>query len=181
CPNRSRPSCRRCFRTRSSSTASAPPRPDIKAPHFPAPPAAASPWTRPRRCWATISSPSSPARARSGGWRGAAACRSVITRIRKKRRRRSAARAASAGGRWVIPGDLATLAADGSITILGRGAVCINSGGEKIFPEEVEEALKAHEGVLDAVVVGVPDERWGQQVAALVQARPGREIDAQIL
>jgi acyl-CoA synthetase (AMP-forming)/AMP-acid ligase II/acyl-coenzyme A thioesterase PaaI-like protein len=75
------------------------------------------------------------------------------------------------GARWVMPGDLATVEADGTITVLGRGAVCINSGGEKIFPEEVEEALKAHAAVLDAVVVGVPDPRWGERVAALVQPR----------
>ncbi|MDB4969531.1 MAG: AMP-binding protein [Myxococcales bacterium] len=77
------------------------------------------------------------------------------------------------GRRWVVPGDLATVEADGAITVLGRGAVCINSGGEKIFPEEVEEALKAHPSVEDAVVVGVPDERWGERVAALVRARDG--------
>jgi acyl-CoA synthetase (AMP-forming)/AMP-acid ligase II len=77
------------------------------------------------------------------------------------------------GVRWVMPGDLATVESDGSIRVFGRGSVCINSGGEKIFPEEVEAALKAHEEVLDAVVVGIPDERWGQKVAALVQARPG--------
>ena len=77
------------------------------------------------------------------------------------------------GVRWVMPGDLATVESDGSIRVFGRGAVCINSGGEKIFPEEVEAALKAHADVLDAVVVGIPDQRWGQRVAALVQARPG--------
>lgn len=77
------------------------------------------------------------------------------------------------GVRWVMPGDLATVESDGSIRVFGRGSVCINSGGEKIFPEEVEAALKAHPDVLDAVVVGIPDERWGQRVAALVQARPG--------
>jgi acyl-CoA synthetase (AMP-forming)/AMP-acid ligase II len=87
------------------------------------------------------------------------------------------------GERWVIPGDLATVDADGMITVFGRGAVCINSGGEKIFPEEVEEVLKAHPAVEDAVVVGVPDERWGQKVAAVVQPKPGRaltlsEVDA---
>jgi acyl-CoA synthetase (AMP-forming)/AMP-acid ligase II len=80
------------------------------------------------------------------------------------------------GERWVIPGDLATIEEDGRITVFGRGAVCINSGGEKIFPEEVEAALKAHPGVLDAVVVGVPDEKWGSRVAAVVQPRPGADI-----
>jgi 3-oxocholest-4-en-26-oate---CoA ligase len=77
------------------------------------------------------------------------------------------------GVRWVMPGDLATVEADGSIRVFGRGSVCINSGGEKILPEEVEAALKAHPDVLDAVVVGIPDQRWGQRVAALVQPRPG--------
>jgi acyl-CoA synthetase (AMP-forming)/AMP-acid ligase II len=80
------------------------------------------------------------------------------------------------GERWVVPGDLATIEEDGRITIFGRGAMCINTGGEKVFPEEVESALKAHPDVLDAVVVGVPDERWGQRVAAVIQPRPGRAV-----
>lgn len=80
------------------------------------------------------------------------------------------------GKRWVVPGDFATIEEDGMITVFGRGAVCINSGGEKIFPEEVESALKAHPAVLDAVVVGVPDEKWGQRVAAIVQPRAGTEV-----
>jgi fatty-acyl-CoA synthase len=75
------------------------------------------------------------------------------------------------GVRWVIPGDFATIEADNTITLFGRGSVCINSGGEKIFPEEVEAALKAHPGVFDAVVVGVPDDRFGERVAAIVTAR----------
>ncbi len=78
-----------------------------------------------------------------------------------------------AGKRWSIPGDFAKVEADGNITLLGRGSVCINSGGEKIFPEEVEGALKAHPDVVDAIVVGVPDDRWGEAVCALVQAEPG--------
>jgi acyl-CoA synthetase (AMP-forming)/AMP-acid ligase II len=77
------------------------------------------------------------------------------------------------GRRYAIPGDFASLEADGSITLLGRGSVCINSGGEKVFPEEVEAALKAHPDVFDVVVVGVRDERWGERVAAVVQARAG--------
>jgi acyl-CoA synthetase (AMP-forming)/AMP-acid ligase II len=85
------------------------------------------------------------------------------------------------GVRWVVPGDLATIEADGLITVFGRGAVCINSGGEKIFPEEVENALKAHDDVVDAVVVGVPDERWGQRVAAIVQARAGKSLTLELL
>ena len=80
------------------------------------------------------------------------------------------------GDRYVVAGDYALLEADGSITLLGRGSVCINSGGEKIYPEEVEAALKAHPAVFDAIVVGVPDERWGQAVAAVVQPRP--DVDA---
>jgi acyl-CoA synthetase (AMP-forming)/AMP-acid ligase II len=80
------------------------------------------------------------------------------------------------GERWVIPGDLATVEEDGRITVFGRGAVCINSGGEKVFPEEVEAALKAHPGVADAVVVGVPDDKWGQRVAAVVQPRAGADV-----
>lgn len=81
------------------------------------------------------------------------------------------------GQRWAIPGDLARVEADGSVTLLGRGASSINSGGEKIFPEEVEIVLKAHDSVFDAVVVGVPHPRFGQRVAAVVAARPGHSID----
>ncbi|MCU0311125.1 MAG: acyl-CoA synthetase [Acidimicrobiales bacterium] len=75
------------------------------------------------------------------------------------------------GERWVVPGDMAVAEADGSITLLGRGSVSINSGGEKIFPEEVELVLKGHPDVFDAVVVGVPDERWGERVAAVIAPR----------
>ena len=82
---------------------------------------------------------------------------------------------ASDGRRYVVAGDFAQWEADGTITLLGRGSVCINSGGEKIFPEEVESALKSHPAVFDALVVGAPDERWGQRVVAVVQARPGEE------
>jgi acyl-CoA synthetase (AMP-forming)/AMP-acid ligase II len=78
------------------------------------------------------------------------------------------------GKRYVVAGDFALWEADGTITLLGRGSMCINSGGEKIFPEEVESALKSHPDVFDALVVGAADERWGQRVAAVVQARPGR-------
>jgi len=80
------------------------------------------------------------------------------------------------GRRWAIPGDFATVEADGTITILGRGSVSINSGGEKIFPEEVEGALKSHPAVFDALVVGVPDERWGSRVSAVLQLRPGHRV-----
>jgi acyl-CoA synthetase (AMP-forming)/AMP-acid ligase II len=67
--------------------------------------------------------------------------------------------------------------ADGSLKILGRGSVCINTGGEKVFPEEVEEVIKRYDSVLDCAVVGVPDEKWGEAITAIVQARPGAEID----
>ncbi len=77
------------------------------------------------------------------------------------------------GKRWVLPGDMAMVEADGTITLLGRGSVSINTGGEKVFPEEVENALKSHPDVFDVVVVGVPDERWGERVSAVVKARPG--------
>ncbi|CNX46776.1 acyl-CoA synthetase [Mycobacterium tuberculosis] len=75
--------------------------------------------------------------------------------------------------RYAIPGDYAQVEEDGTVTMLGRGSVSINSGGEKVYPEEVEAALKGHPDVFDALVVGVPDPRYGQQVAAVVQARPG--------
>ena len=82
---------------------------------------------------------------------------------------------AADGARWVVPGDFAMVEADGTITLLGRGSVCINSGGEKVYPEEVEAALKSHPDVFDAVVVGVPDDRYVERVAAIVQSRPGAE------
>jgi 3-oxocholest-4-en-26-oate---CoA ligase len=83
------------------------------------------------------------------------------------------------GERWVLLGDAATIEADGTIAVLGRHSVCINTGGEKVYPEEVEAALKAHPAVYDAVVAGVPDERYGQRVAALVQIRSEHEAPSQ--
>jgi len=80
------------------------------------------------------------------------------------------------GKRHSVPGDFAKLELDGTMTLLGRGSQCINSGGEKIYPEEVESALKAHPNVFDALVVGVDDERWGQKVTAVVQTRPGTTV-----
>ena len=77
------------------------------------------------------------------------------------------------GQRWSVPGDSASVDAEGIVTLLGRGSQCINTGGEKVYPEEVEEALKEHPGVYDALVVGVPDERWGERVVAVVQPREG--------
>ncbi len=75
------------------------------------------------------------------------------------------------GVRYSLPGDFARVEDDGSITMLGRGSVSINTGGEKVFPEEVEAALKAHPDVFDTVVVGVPDDRFGQRVVAVVATR----------
>jgi fatty-acyl-CoA synthase len=79
------------------------------------------------------------------------------------------------GRRWAVPGDAARLEADGTITVFGRGSNCINTGGEKVFPEEVEAKIKAHPEVLDAFVLGRPDERFGQRVAAVIARRPGSE------
>ena len=81
------------------------------------------------------------------------------------------------GVRYSIPGDFATVEADRSITLLGRGSACINSGGEKIFPEEVEEALKTHESVYDCLVVGIADDRFGQKVTAILSVAPGARFD----
>ncbi|MFM5885687.1 MAG: acyl-CoA synthetase [Novosphingobium sp.] len=81
------------------------------------------------------------------------------------------------GTRYAFPGDFAKVAADGTLILLGRGSVCINTGGEKVFPEEVEEALKAHDSVWDALVVGVPDERFGERVVAVVSASAEHAID----
>jgi acyl-CoA synthetase (AMP-forming)/AMP-acid ligase II len=81
------------------------------------------------------------------------------------------------GKRYAVPGDLARLETDGTVTLLGRGSTCVNTGGEKVFPEEVEGALKSCPDVFDALVIGVPDELLGQRVAALVQLRDGRPAD----
>ena len=86
------------------------------------------------------------------------------------------------GRRWSIPGDWATIEKNGSITLLGRGSECINTGGEKVFPEEVEEALKINPLVVDCNVVGLPDERWGEAVTALVEVRKGETLrEAELL
>ncbi|GAM44735.1 fatty-acyl-CoA synthase [Nocardia seriolae] len=89
------------------------------------------------------------------------------------------------GKRYVAPGDYARYEADGTVTLLGRGSECVNTGGEKVFPEEVETALESHPDVFDALVIGVPHERFGQAVAALVQPRPNAalaldELDAHL-
>ena len=75
--------------------------------------------------------------------------------------------------RWVLLGDMATVDEEGIVTVLGRGSQCINTGGEKVYPEEVEQALKSHPDVYDALVAGVPDATWGNHVAAVVQVREG--------
>ncbi len=81
------------------------------------------------------------------------------------------------GERYSIPGDWVIVEADGSLTLLGRGSACINTAGEKVFPEEVEEALKTHPAIDDALVVGLPDEKWGQSVTGVVQLADGAELD----
>jgi fatty-acyl-CoA synthase len=81
------------------------------------------------------------------------------------------------GKRYSVPGDYATVEADGSLSLLGRGSVCINTGGEKVFPEEVEEVLKTHDAVVDAVAVGIPDEKFGEAITAVVELAPGSPFD----
>lgn len=85
------------------------------------------------------------------------------------------------GARYSVPGDYARVEADGSLTLLGRGSVSINTGGEKVFPEEVEEALKTHPAVRDAAVVGVPDERFGQAITAVVELTAGADASEEEL
>ena len=80
------------------------------------------------------------------------------------------------GVRYAAPGDHGRLAPDGAIVVLGRGSVSINTGGEKVYAEEVEQILRRHPAVADAVVVGTPDERFGEQVTAVVQARDGQRV-----
>jgi acyl-CoA synthetase (AMP-forming)/AMP-acid ligase II len=75
--------------------------------------------------------------------------------------------------RWVLLGDMATVDEEGIVVVLGRGSQCINTGGEKVYPEEVEEALKAHPDIYDALVAGVPDPKWGNHVSAVVHLRDG--------
>jgi acyl-CoA synthetase (AMP-forming)/AMP-acid ligase II len=80
------------------------------------------------------------------------------------------------GKRWSLPGDMAVIDADGTVRLLGRGSQCINTGGEKVYPEEVEAVLKQHDAVEDALVIGVSDERWGQRVCALVEPAGDDEL-----
>jgi acyl-CoA synthetase (AMP-forming)/AMP-acid ligase II len=81
------------------------------------------------------------------------------------------------GERYSVPGDYARIEEDNKVTLLGRGSNCINTGGEKVFPEEVEMAIKAHPGVYDVLVVGVPDERYGQSVTAVIQPREEAQVE----
>jgi acyl-CoA synthetase (AMP-forming)/AMP-acid ligase II len=85
------------------------------------------------------------------------------------------------GERYAIPGDYARIETDNRLTLLGRGSNCINTGGEKVYPEEVEAAIKGHPDVYDTLVVGIPDERYGQAVAAVVQTRPGVTLELEDL
>jgi len=85
------------------------------------------------------------------------------------------------GQRYTIPGDFATIDADGSLTLLGRGSSSINTAGEKVYPEEVEEVLKALPWVEDALVFGVDDERFGQKVAAVLSRAPGTDEDVDVI
>jgi len=85
------------------------------------------------------------------------------------------------GKRWALPGDMATVDADGAIVVLGRDSLCINTGGEKVFPDEVEAAVKNFDDVEDVVVVGLPDERYGERVVAVVQPRSGCQLDGEAL
>jgi acyl-CoA synthetase (AMP-forming)/AMP-acid ligase II len=80
------------------------------------------------------------------------------------------------GQRWLITGDLATVAEDGTLDLLGRGSTSINTGGEKVHPEEVEGVLHSHPSVVDVLVVGVPDERWGSAVTAVIEPAPGTTL-----
>jgi fatty-acyl-CoA synthase len=83
------------------------------------------------------------------------------------------------GTRYSFPGDWATVEADGSLVLLGRGSQCINTGGEKVFPEEVEEAVKRHPAADDCLIFGVPDERFGQRVVGVVSLAPGATATAE--
>ena len=85
------------------------------------------------------------------------------------------------GERYSIPGDWCTVEPDGTLTLLGRGSACINTAGEKVYPEEIEEALKTHPAVEDALVVGIPDEKWGQAVTGIVKIAPGQSFDEETL
>jgi len=85
------------------------------------------------------------------------------------------------GVRYSFPGDMATVDADGTVSLLGRGSACINTGGEKVYPEEVEETLKTHPDVEDCLVFGLDDERFGQRVVGVVSAAPDSAVDPEAI
>ena len=85
------------------------------------------------------------------------------------------------GARFSVPGDNARIEEDGKVTLLGRGSNCVNTGGEKVYPEEVEMAIKNHPAVYDCLVVGIPDEKFGQAVAAVVSIREGTTLELEEL
>ncbi|MET0920447.1 MAG: acyl-CoA synthetase, partial [Acidimicrobiia bacterium] len=81
------------------------------------------------------------------------------------------------GVRYAVPGDYATVAADGTVQLLGRGSASVNTGGEKVYPEEVESVLRKHKGVFDCAIVGVPDPRFGEVIVGVVQVTPNHYLD----
>jgi acyl-CoA synthetase (AMP-forming)/AMP-acid ligase II len=85
------------------------------------------------------------------------------------------------GARYSVPGDFARIEEGGRVTLLGRGSNCVNTGGEKVYPEEVEMAIKGHPAVYDVLVVGIPDEKYGQAVAAVVELRDGATLELEEL
>ena len=119
--------------------------------------------------------PRAAATTRSAGPPVAAACRSATSAIRE---RTEATFPIIDGERFAVPGDRATVAADGTIRMLGRDSMVVNTGGEKVFVEEVEEALLRHPAVVDVLVVGRPSERFGQEVVAIVQPRGGDDASS---
>ena len=129
----------------------------------------------PSRRWYWTRRPTSPwfqVRAPSVAWLAPGASHSPTTRTQQK----SAATFVEwEGRRWSLTGDMGTVADDGTITLLGRGNLCINTGGEKVYPEEVEGVLRQSRAVYDVVVVGAPDERWGERVVAVVQPTSGTD------
>jgi 3-oxocholest-4-en-26-oate---CoA ligase len=85
------------------------------------------------------------------------------------------------GNRYSVPGDFARIELDNKVTLLGRGSNCINTGGEKVYPEEVEMAIKGHPGVYDVLVVGIPDDKYGQSVTAVIQPREDATVELEDL
>ena len=118
---------------------------------------------------------------RSGQWGRLARRGHLPLRYHKDPEKTAATFVEIDGERWVLPGDMAIVATDGTIELLGRGSGCINTGGEKVFPEEVEAVLKGYPDVEDVLVVGVPDQRWGARVIAVVQPRPGSTVRLEAL